>query len=532
VKLATLGTAGQAASGALTKFSGALPAIGIAVAAVGFVFEQEQKTVNDWAQAMLNGGQAAQQAMAEIQRQEQAGLAPSDWWERAKGLWNDGIAQIEGYGSAADQAAQKSKQLYDAMSPLQQRQQDVTKATNDLQAVLADPRHTAAAAADASDNLGRAQSALASFQTQVDTATKNASTSLGGFKGALQTTADAASAANTQINLLKGSLDALTGKTVTMDEAEVAVTNATIAATTALQGKSGALVDATGKLNLNTEAGAAAFTALKNLAGADNTLISTMEQQGATTDQVKAKDAQLRDSFIQTAEKMGFSADEAHQPGRPDLRHPVGAECSDQHELGGCRCCDPFGAGADRQPARPRRHHQHPLRILGRTGCLRGARFRYRRLREGGVVPGYAPGVDSVHAMLSPGEGVLVPEAVRGLGGAAAIQAINSGYSSRARLRRRRRRRAHHLRPVELQHRHPERREQHARRHGGGRLGCGWCGRRGTVGRGRRAGAGNGGRGRDLAGSAAAADEPGVRRQPERDQPVGLQRRGGTRRRA
>lgn len=34
----------------------------------------------------------------------------------------------------------------------------------------------------------------------------------------------------------------------------------------------------------------------------------------------------------------------------------------------------------------------------------------------GGVVPGYAPGVDSVRAMLSPGEGVLVPEAVRALG--------------------------------------------------------------------------------------------------------------------
>ena len=50
---------------------------------------------------------------------------------------------------------------------------------------------------------------------------------------------------------------------------------------------------------------------------------------------------------------------------------------------------------------------------------------------NGAVVPGYAPGVDSVHAMLSPGEGVLVPEAVRGLGGAPAIHAINSAYSSR-----------------------------------------------------------------------------------------------------
>ncbi|QIZ35823.1 hypothetical protein [Saccharopolyspora sp. ASAGF58] len=38
------------------------------------------------------------------------------------------------------------------------------------------------------------------------------------------------------------------------------------------------------------------------------------------------------------------------------------------------------------------------------------------RLAGGGVLPGYAPGVDSVPAMLSPGEAVLTPEATRFLG--------------------------------------------------------------------------------------------------------------------
>ena len=46
----------------------------------------------------------------------------------------------------------------------------------------------------------------------------------------------------------------------------------------------------------------------------------------------------------------------------------------------------------------------------------------------GGVIPGYAPGRDTVSAKLSPGEGVLVPEAVRGIGGAPAINAINAAY--------------------------------------------------------------------------------------------------------
>jgi len=46
----------------------------------------------------------------------------------------------------------------------------------------------------------------------------------------------------------------------------------------------------------------------------------------------------------------------------------------------------------------------------------------------GGVIPGYAPGKDIVRALLSPGEGVLVPEAVRGLGGAQAINALNRRF--------------------------------------------------------------------------------------------------------
>ncbi|WP_327074442.1 hypothetical protein OG196_31880 [Kitasatospora purpeofusca] len=44
----------------------------------------------------------------------------------------------------------------------------------------------------------------------------------------------------------------------------------------------------------------------------------------------------------------------------------------------------------------------------------------------GGVVPGYAPGQDSALARLSPGEGVLTPQAVRGLGGSSAVGAINA----------------------------------------------------------------------------------------------------------
>lgn len=50
-------------------------------------------------------------------------------------------------------------------------------------------------------------------------------------------------------------------------------------------------------------------------------------------------------------------------------------------------------------------------------------------LRKGGAVRGYAPGKDRVPAMLSPGEGVLTPEAVRGLGGPGFIHSANKTFA-------------------------------------------------------------------------------------------------------
>jgi hypothetical protein len=48
------------------------------------------------------------------------------------------------------------------------------------------------------------------------------------------------------------------------------------------------------------------------------------------------------------------------------------------------------------------------------------------RLADGGVIPGFAPGQDTVPAMLSPGEGVLTPHAVRAIGGPRAVLSLNA----------------------------------------------------------------------------------------------------------
>ena len=50
-------------------------------------------------------------------------------------------------------------------------------------------------------------------------------------------------------------------------------------------------------------------------------------------------------------------------------------------------------------------------------------------LAGGGVLPGYAPGHDSVPALLSPGEAVLTPGATRAVGGAPVINALNAAYA-------------------------------------------------------------------------------------------------------
>lgn len=72
---------------------------------------------------------------------------------------------------------------------------------------------------------------------------------------------------------------------------------------------------------------------------------------------------------------------------------------------------------------------------LGRVNFATGGVADGKRAR--GVLPGYSPGNDTVRAMLSPGEGILVPEAVRGIAkqmgvsSAQAINAINAQYTSR-----------------------------------------------------------------------------------------------------
>ena len=66
--------------------------------------------------------------------------------------------------------------------------------------------------------------------------------------------------------------------------------------------------------------------------------------------------------------------------------------------------------------------------IVGKVG-LSGLDLPYiAPLARGGMLPGYAPGHDTVPAMLSPGEAVLTPGAARAIGGKPAVDALNAAH--------------------------------------------------------------------------------------------------------
>ena len=73
--------------------------------------------------------------------------------------------------------------------------------------------------------------------------------------------------------------------------------------------------------------------------------------------------------------------------------------------------------------------------IVGKVG-LSGLDLPYiAPLAHGGVLPGYAPGHDTVPAMLSPGEAVLTPGATRAIGGAPRGERRSTPPTSRSRGR-------------------------------------------------------------------------------------------------
>ena len=139
-KIAGLGAAGAAASAGLMRFSGALPAIAVGVAAVTAAWSASNTQLSDWAKGLEQGGHAAETATKQLHDAHTRSILDahslSDAWGIVKGAFSDGAAQIEGYSSAQDKATQEAQRYYNSLSPLGKAQADQTKAQNDLNLMI------------------------------------------------------------------------------------------------------------------------------------------------------------------------------------------------------------------------------------------------------------------------------------------------------------------------------------------------------------------------------------------------------------
>lgn len=133
------------------------------------------------------------------------------------------------------------------------------------------------------------------------------------YAAQLENVAAAADEAKKRTDQFKLSLDILTGATVTMAQVEAAFYAAVSEADGALEEMNGTVLDGAGNLNVQSEAGRAAQNVLFGVRDQANQLIATMVEQGATTDEVTARDAELRQSFIDTAIQMNISRGDAER---------------------------------------------------------------------------------------------------------------------------------------------------------------------------------------------------------------------------
>lgn len=306
-----ISSAAGKASGALSKIGGALPGIGLALGLLGAGWEMNEQQINGWKDALLAGGAAARQATSEMAELD---AAVKDNTTGTKGFVNDlfGIGNaFRAVGGNSQDAKDKLNEYLDTLPPAQREQALATQAQNDLADALA--RHDTDDAADAMKRYESHTAEAARQQAILDAAINGTTPAIEMNRQRLQEVSNAAGMASSNIGLYKLALDQLKGAQVDVNAATAALTQATTSAIDQIKGMDGALVGANGQLDLTKPRGAAAYSALQTVASGSNQVIAAMIQQGATSEQVEAKDAELRSSFINTATQMGFSAAEANR---------------------------------------------------------------------------------------------------------------------------------------------------------------------------------------------------------------------------
>jgi len=292
----------------------AMAAATVVVTMFGSAISDASAQEDKWAQSFLEGGNSIKNTMAEIAAER------AKYGDNWVGDLSYNIDQFFGLASSMEDAKAKAREMYDAMTPLQQAQQNVTFDTNRLAEAIDRFGEGSPQAAQAADLLAASQERLASRQGAVTAATDQATASLlaaqdpaAAMQERLEGISDAASNSSKQIDLYKTSLDVLNGAHITAIQAESDFYAALADTSTALEGATGRVIDETGALDLHTVAGRKTADALVGVKDKADQWIATMIEQGATSEQANAKDAELRQSFYDTALQMTGSRDAAQK---------------------------------------------------------------------------------------------------------------------------------------------------------------------------------------------------------------------------
>jgi hypothetical protein len=290
--------------GSVSPMTLAIGAATTAVAVIGAAMQNSTQKTKDWADALGKGGAAARQATEDMQK------APDAWDRFGFALTHSGNSM----GAVGKQAAEARQALEDyrsGLDPVAEAQSRVTEWTNTLSDRLTDGKVVTEDARTGQERLAYWSDVLAGRQSALKDAVAGATSTSQTFEQQTKDTRDALDEAKNATDNFKLSLDILSGANVSSIELESRFQAALAEADGAMKDLSGSVLNATGDLNLQSEAGRKAADVLLDVRNSGNDLIATMIQQGATSDEVQAKDAQLRQSFINTAGQMGITGQNA-----------------------------------------------------------------------------------------------------------------------------------------------------------------------------------------------------------------------------
>jgi TP901 family phage tail tape measure protein len=335
-------TAGYKAATAKAALGGLAKAIGpeLAVAAATYAIA----SVADSISRIANAGDDAKNEIKDLNRslKEMGNAERIDATASAVTHLRDELADTK---QAADEA--KSSLALAAFNPLDLGSsiadyKDATAAADEYRKAIAELEVKQAAASDTADmltgSMGMTRSEILALadaagidlsqgydavygkmllfrdaQDAANGSTQAASSTMSVFSDEMDQVKASADDAKNQIDMFKMSLDILTGAHVSLVQAEGAVYDALRNATDATKGLTGEIITQEGHLNNQTEAGYAVQQALVDVADSANQYIATMIQQGATAEDANAKDAELRQSFYNTALQMTGSAQAAQE---------------------------------------------------------------------------------------------------------------------------------------------------------------------------------------------------------------------------